>query len=87
MCKTLFAVTVLAGIAVPLAFIAWPAAAEPYKWCAEFSGGMGSANCGFTTLEQCQQTIAGTGGFCRPNGFYTGSEEKPAQRQRKRNPS
>ncbi len=84
--KTLLGLTAVAGFAAT--FIAGPTAAEPYKWCAEYSGGMGSANCGFVTLEQCQTTISGTGGFCRPNGFYTGGsgDEKPV-RDRKRNPS
>jgi Protein of unknown function (DUF3551) len=83
MCKSLFGVTVAAGLVTALSFIAGTAAAEPYKWCAEYSGGMGSANCGFVTLEQCQATISGTGGFCRPNGFYTGPAEKPAKREGK----
>jgi hypothetical protein len=42
----------------------------PYAWCAEYSGGRGGAtNCGFVTLEQCQWTVSGIGGFCRENLF------------------
>jgi hypothetical protein len=82
--KTLLGLTAIAGLAA--AFIAGSAAAEPYKWCAEFSGAMGGANCGFVTEQQCLATIAGTGGFCRPNGFYTGDSDKLARPARKRNP-
>ena len=65
-------------------------AADHYKWCAQYSGGMGAENCGFTTREQCQADV-GTGGFCRENPFYTGSsDERPAKATkpaRKREPS
>lgn len=48
----------------------------PYAWCAEYTGGRGGAtNCGFVTLEQCQWTVSGIGGFCTRNLFYNG----PAQ--------
>jgi hypothetical protein len=82
--KTLFGLAV--GAALATASIAGPAAAEPYKWCAEYTGGMGGGNCGFVTEQQCMATVAGTGGFCRPNSFYTGDAEKPARSERKRNP-
>ena len=59
--------------------------AEPYPWCAQYSGGRGGGgrNCGFATLEQCRATVSGIGGFCEPNSFYTGRAEKPAKRVRK----
>jgi Protein of unknown function (DUF3551) len=59
--------------------------AEPYPWCAQYSGGRGGGgrNCGFATLEQCRATVFGIGGFCEPNLFYTGRAEKPAKRVRK----
>jgi hypothetical protein len=38
-------------------------AAEP-RWCAWL--GDGSASCGFTTIEQCRDTIRGLGGSCVP---------------------
>jgi Protein of unknown function (DUF3551) len=47
------------------------AAADPYRWCVEYSG-RGATNCYFITLAQCQATASGNGGFCRPNGFYDG---------------
>ena len=50
-----------------------PAKADPYRWCAEYSGVRGGGtNCYFLTLRQCQETVSGIGGFCRPNPFYSG---------------
>jgi hypothetical protein len=64
-----------------LFLIADPAAADPYKWCA--ANRNGSNNCGFTTIEQCQASVSGVGGFCQPNQFYTGPEKTSAQRSQK----
>ncbi len=49
-----------------------PARAQNYPWCAEYGGGdMGGAtNCGFTTFEQCMETLRGMGGFCNQNTQY-----------------
>ena len=82
--KTLFALAAITGLAT--VSIAGAAAAEPYKWCAEYSGAMGGANCGFVTEQQCMANIVGTGGFCRPNSFYGGESEKRTISERKRNP-
>jgi hypothetical protein len=48
--------------------------ADPYKWCAEYSGGDmgGSSSCYFWTIEQCRAAVSGVGGFCRENPFYNG---------------
>ncbi len=55
---------------IPLAH-AYEKPYDPYPWCARYSDGMGgSSNCGFLTLEQCQATVSGVGGFCEPNLFY-----------------
>ena len=67
-----FSLPLAAALAVML-----PAAghADPYRWCAEYSGGrdgMGATNCGFVTLEQCRATISGIGGWCTLNPFYDG---------------
>jgi hypothetical protein len=53
------------------------AKADPYRWCAQYSGGRsgGGTNCYFMTFGQCQAAISGVGGFCRPNPFYTGGGE------------
>jgi len=48
-----------------------PAHTTEYPWCARYGGGMsGSSNCGFQTLEQCQATVSGVGGYCERNQFY-----------------
>ena len=49
-----------------------PARADPYRWCAQYSGGGGggAGNCNFLTVEQCMAAISGNGGFCNPNNFY-----------------
>jgi hypothetical protein len=62
--------------------------ADPYKWCAQYSGGAagGGTNCGFVTLEQCRATVSGIGGFCTENLFYDGVpfDRQPAPRRRNR---
>jgi hypothetical protein len=81
--RRLLAATIIAAVTVVL----MPAAgmADPYKWCAVYSGDMGGAtNCGFVTIEQCRATVHGIGGSCEPNQFYTGPAERPAKRARKR---
>ena len=84
--NTLIAGLVMAGLAAAVAVAAGPAAADPYKWCAVYDSGEdgGGTNCGFVTLEQCRATISGMGGFCELNRFYTGPEQKPAKRERRR---
>jgi hypothetical protein len=66
-------IAVLAAVFVALT--ADRAEADPYRWCAVYSGGEtggGGSNCYFITLEQCQAQISGMGGFCEPNQFYDG---------------
>lgn len=65
---------------------AQPAAAAQYPWCANYSGddGGGGTNCGFATLEQCKNTINGTGGYCSPNQFYQESTAGNQPRKPKR---
>jgi hypothetical protein len=49
------------------------ASADPYRWCAHYSGKLGGAsNCWFMTLEQCRATVSGVGGYCAPNPFFDG---------------
>jgi uncharacterized protein DUF3551 len=64
-----------------------PSKADPYAWCAEYTGGGlgGSSNCYFTTLEQCRATVSGVGGYCSPNPFYTGNRTTTQRRARVRN--
>jgi hypothetical protein len=57
-------------------------AADPYRWCAEYSGDShGGRNCYFLTLEQCRAAVSGVGGTCTPNPFYDGI---PADNSRQR---
>ena len=60
-------------------------AAIEYPRCAQYSGGDngGGRNCGFSTLEQCRETVSGIGGSCEPNLFYTGSASDTSQSKRK----
>ena len=58
------------------------AQADPYRWCAQYGGRTGATNCYFITLAQCRAAISGNGGFCRVNGFYTGSETTPPRSRR-----
>ncbi len=49
------------------------AEAQNYPWCAYYGGGMddgGGTNCGFTTFQQCLDTVSGIGGFCQRNTQY-----------------
>jgi hypothetical protein len=80
--SALFAAVAIAAMAA----LARPAAAIEYPWCAQYGGadGDGGRNCGFVTLEQCQLTVSGIGGFCERNLFYTGPTERPAKPARKR---
>src|SRR5262249_4025031 len=41
-----------------------------YPWCAHLGTGFESTNCGFTTFQQCMDTVSGIGGFCQPNTEY-----------------
>ncbi len=63
-----------------------PAEAQNYPWCAQYSDGMGGAsNCGFTTFQQCLDTVRGIGGFCNPNTQYVPPPgPHPASRARRR---
>jgi hypothetical protein len=67
-----------------------PAHADPYKWCAVYSGGDmggGGSSCYFWTIEQCRASVSGVGGFCAVNNFYDGQpvrtpEDGPARAHR-----
>jgi hypothetical protein len=40
-----------------------------YPWCSIGTGGHHS-HCGYTSLEQCRQTVRGAGGLCNKNPAY-----------------
>lgn len=85
---TRFNLALIASVAIAaISVFAQPAAAIEYPWCAEYGAGTdgGGRNCGFSTLEQCRETISGMGGSCEPNLFYAAPAEQPARRARKRN--
>ncbi len=78
-------------VTLVLGFAHHPARAnDPYQWCAVYGPeDGGSANCYFLTLQQCQATISGVGGWCMRNGFYTGqpvTTDAGARRTKKREP-
>lgn len=63
------------------------AAADPYRWCAIYSGKFGGAsNCYFVTLEQCRATVSGVGGYCNTNPRYDGQPigGEPQRRAKRR---
>jgi hypothetical protein len=70
----------LAGVALTAVLAAAPAQAVEYPWCANFHEGAGT-NCGFTSYEQCMQTVRGSGGFCGKNDFYTGPADTAQARR------
>jgi hypothetical protein len=57
------------GILVAAALLASRAQAQNYPWCAVYSG-QGGTNCGFSTFQQCLDTIRGMGGSCNQNTEY-----------------
>jgi hypothetical protein len=79
-------IVALTGLLMLSAFSTGPAAADPYRWCAQLglSEDLGT-NCYFMTLEQCRAAISGNGGFCTPNNFYTGSAPTGDGSRRSRN--
>ena len=58
------------GICVGIVGFANLAEAQKYPWCAYYSGKFGGTNCGFTTFQQCLDTVSGIGGFCERNNLY-----------------
>lgn len=75
---------ILPALAALAAFVPSPSHADQYRWCAQYSGmdGDGGRNCGFVTFEQCMETIRGMGGYCEPNQFYTGPEQRTRKERR-----
>ena len=59
-------VIVAALVMIPAVLTQTPASAA---WCAEYSGLGGTEQCGFSSFEQCQATVSGIGGFCRPSQY------------------
>jgi hypothetical protein len=60
------------GICIYLIGVGNRAEAQNYPWCAYYGGDAdgGGTNCGFTTFQQCLETVSGIGGFCQRNNLY-----------------
>jgi hypothetical protein len=43
-------------------------------WCAFYDPS--TYNCGFQTYQQCLETVRGAGGYCRPNPFQGGAQDR-----------
>jgi hypothetical protein len=84
--KLILAASVTVGMAAASLSAPGKASAEPYKWCAVLNMGDAAYNCGFVTLDQCQATVSGIGGFCERNQFYHEPGGKPAKTARARRP-
>jgi hypothetical protein len=73
------------GVFAAVVCIERPAEARDYPWCAEGDYKDGATNCGFVTLQQCQDTVRGSNGSCRPNLQYQAPPEPhPLTRQPRR---
>jgi hypothetical protein len=71
----------VSGICVAIVGIGTRAEAQNYPWCAQYSDGSGSKNCGFASFQQCLADVSGVGGFCTQNSTY-----QPTRSSRRRYP-
>ena len=58
------------GISAGILGIGNRAEAQNYPWCLHYGTGFSGMNCGFTTFQQCLDTVTGIGGFCMQNNTY-----------------
>jgi Protein of unknown function (DUF3551) len=71
------------ALAAAAAALSPPARAQSnYPWCAYYGQGFSGTNCGFTTFEQCMETVHGIGGFCQKNDWYHPSAAATQPRRR-----
>jgi hypothetical protein len=70
-------VALLLVVITSAAFLATQAQADPYRWCAIYRGS--SESCYFVTIEQCQASVSGRGGFCRPNYYSDRQLRQPSK--------
>src|SRR4029079_18728891 len=62
----------LAALAIASA-LPTPVHADPYKWCAVYGAFANTReSCYYMTLAQCQASVSGLGGFCKPSPWYDG---------------
>jgi hypothetical protein len=74
-----FAVMIVAG----LALLAGATGAQAGAWCAWFNAY--TYNCGFSSFQQCLDTIQGEGGYCARNvqEAWSAPPPKPVRNHRK----
>ena len=75
---------IIVGALAAILCIEKPAEARDYPWCAEGNYKGGATNCGFVTLQQCMDTVRGSGGSCGPNPMYQPPSEPQAFPRRPR---
>ena len=73
-------------ICVGIIGIGTPAEAQNYPWCANYDGLGGGFNCGFTTFQQCLNTVSGIGGFCQLNTQHLYGQHQMAGEEFVRSP-
>ena len=68
------------SIAAALALAAWGVSttAHAAPWCGTYRNG--STNCGFSSQEQCQAAMSGSGGFCNRSSSESGARNLPRAR-------
>jgi len=84
--KHLTSYCIVAGLAAGRVIIAASDARADveYPWCAIYTGGGASTNCGFTSLQQCLETIRGLPGTCNPNPAYPSPDKRRRSEPRER---
>jgi hypothetical protein len=75
-------ITICGTIAALCALTSWAQAQGAF--CAE--DGHGYRNCGFQTLAQCRQSLAGMGGMCSPNPGARAAEPPPTPGRKQSRP-
>jgi hypothetical protein len=68
--RTMRLLLLIVAICVGFIGMGKSADAQNYPWCAHLGTGFDSTNCGFTTFQQCMETVSGIGGFCMENNTY-----------------
>ncbi|HXD46875.1 MAG TPA: DUF3551 domain-containing protein [Pseudolabrys sp.] len=89
--KTIVAAAAMAAGVIGGAVLLAPAPAQAeieYPWCAIYGGGLegsNGTNCGFSTHQQCWDTVAGGRiGDCFENPRYTGAAAPARHKKRHR---
>ena len=65
------------AVLIALAVVTIPAAAQSptsFPWC--MKGARGGTSCYFYSLQDCQATVSGLGGWCIRNPYYRGPDRR-----------